>query len=225
MGVLKRESKDTVQTQGNKQFLYSDKRQQLMRANRFLVIGYVVYYLYVMLMLVTSYSRGERSLGYCGMIGVMVLISLAVDLIIFKIKPDSNKLRYVSLIGLCLISWVISYAYTQDFASLIGVYPLVGCILFFDLRFSAVSAISYVLTIVLVNVTQMVVEKRPDVNFVDEMFVTSAVALLVVLICFTTRIARLFNNDSVNAAAAEQARQKEIMDDVLTVADEVRKGT
>ena len=38
-------------TKKNNQFLYADKTQQLIRANRFLAIGYVVYYTCIMLML------------------------------------------------------------------------------------------------------------------------------------------------------------------------------
>ena len=34
-----------------KKFLYADKREQLRRTNRFLSIGYTVYYLYIMVML------------------------------------------------------------------------------------------------------------------------------------------------------------------------------
>lgn len=210
----------------NKEFLYADKTQQLIRANRFLAIGYVVYYACVMLMLLTSLLRNERSLGYCGMIGVLVLISLAVILVILKVKPASPGLKYISLIGLCLISWVISYAYTQDFARLMGCFPLIGCILFFDMKFSLRASAAYAITILLVNVTQIFVEhKVVGDSIIDEMFVTAAVFLLLALICFTTRIAALFNDHSVGAAKAEQARQKEIMDDVISVAEEVRKGT
>lgn len=209
-----------------KAFLYADKKEQLRRTNRFLTIGYVVYYLYVMLMLGTSLARGERSLGYCGMIGVMVLVSLAVNLIILKVRPYTPKLKYISLISLCLISWVISYAYVQDFTRLIGIFPLVGCILFFDMKFSVIASSAYFVTILLVNATQILLEHRFDANgIIDELFVTSAVLLLLMLICFTTRIAAMFNNDSVGAAVAEQERQKEIMNDVLAVASEVRKGT
>lgn len=207
-------------------FIYADKTQQLIRANRFLAIGYVVYYSYVMLMLLTSLLRNERSLGYCGMIGVLVLISLGIILFAIKVKPASPRLKYISLIGLCLISWVISYAYTQDFARLMGCFPLIGCILFFDMKFSVRASIAYAITIILVNVTQIGIEgKIQGTLIIDELFVTSAVLLLLALTCFTTRIAALFNNHSVGAAEAEQVRQKEIMDDVISVAEEVRKGT
>ena len=207
-------------------FLYADKIQQLIRANRFLVIGYVVYYAYVMLMLLASLLRGERSPGYCGMIGTLVLISLAVILIIFKVNKASPKLRYVSLVGLCLISWIIGYAYTQDFARIIGCFPLIGCILFFDLKFSIMSSVVYVLAISSISFVQIFADGQMKFDSaIDEVFVTSAVVLLLTLVVFTTRIASMFNNHSVGAALAEQERQKEIMDDVLTVASEVRKGT
>ncbi len=210
----------------NNEFLYADKNEQLKRANRFLAIGYTVYYMYVMIMLMISLSRNERSLGFCGMIGVLTIISLVTIWLTIKFKPDNSRLRYIALIGLCLISWVISYAYTQDFVRLLGCFPLIGCILFFDMKFSLRASAAYGITIVLVNVVQILVEKKiTGAPVVDELLVTSAVFLLLALSCFTTRIAALFNDQSVGAAKAEQARQKEIMDDVISVADEVRKGT
>ena len=73
---------------------------------------------------------------------------------------------------------------------------------------------------------QIGVEKRITGDAVtDEIYVTSAVILLLALTTLTTRVATMFNSDSVGAAEAEQERQKEIMEDVLSVAEEVRKGT
>lgn len=81
-----------------------------------------MYYLYIMVMLGVSLSRGERSIGYCGMITVMVAIAMAINLVILKLRPYSTRLKYIALVSLCMISWVISYAYEQDFASLIGIF-------------------------------------------------------------------------------------------------------
>lgn len=91
-------------TPTNQKFLYADKKQQLIRANRFLAIGYVVYYVYVMLMLFTSLMRNERSLGFCGMVGIFVLISLTFILVTVKKDPASVKLKYIALIGLSLLA-------------------------------------------------------------------------------------------------------------------------
>ena len=213
-------------TKKDNAFLYADKKQQLIRANRFLVIGYVVYYACIMAMLVASLIRNERTLGYCGMIGTLVLISLAVTVIMYKVNSASPKLRYISLIGLCLISWIIGYAYTQDFARIIGCFPLVGCILFFDMKFSILSAAVYSIAISSIAFVQIFADGSiKGASIVDEVFVSAAVVLLLTLVVFTTRIATLFNNHSVGAALAEQERQKEIMKDVLNVASEVRKGT
>lgn len=209
-----------------KEFLYADKKEQLIRANRFLAIGFSVFYIYVMMLLSVSLIRKERSLGYCGIIGVLVLISLAIIFITLKKNPASARLKYTSLIGLCIISWLMSYAYTQDFVRLIGALPLIGCIIFFDFKYTVRACLLYLATIASVNIMQIVVEHRFNGSqIVDELFVTSAVVLLMAIIIFTTRIAELFNNHSVGAAQAEQERQKDIMEDVLSVAEKVRKGT
>lgn len=214
------------QNVSDNRFLYADKTEQLKRANRFLGIGYTVYYLYVIVMLLISLSRGERSSGFCGMIAVISAVSLAVMWIMLKRNPASTKVRSVSLIGLCLVSWIMSYAYTQDFVRLIGAFPVIGCLLFFDMSFSLKASMAYIATIISVNIMQIGVEKRVTGDAVtDEIYVTSAVILLLALTTLTTRVAAMFNADSVGAAEAEQERQKEIMEDVLSVAEEVRKGT
>lgn len=107
-----------------------------------------------------------------------------------------------------------------------GAFPLIGCILFFDMKFTVRASAAYAGTIVLVNLVQVLIEKKVSGSLIiDEIFVTSAVFLLLILTCFTTRIAAMFNEQSVGAAKAEQDRQKMIMDDVISVAEEVRKGT
>lgn len=227
MGLFaKKEKAADAENIMNGEFQYADKMQQLIRGSRFMALANTAYYLYVIAMLLVSMARGERTAGFCGLIIVMILISLTVMWVIFIRNKKSTKMRYTSLVGLCLISWIISFAYTQDFATIIGAFTLIGGIIYFDKKYALISGLAYVASAGFATVYKMSTgENMGDMGFVDYMFVLSAVILLVMIINLTTGVAKLFNDHSVGAAAAEQARQKEIMDDVLTVADEVRKGT
>lgn len=210
----------------NKGFLYADKEQQLIRANRFMAIANTAYYVYVMALLLVSVLRGERSVGFCGLIGVLVLISLVAVWTVFLKNKKSTKMKYIMLIGLCMIGWIISFAYSQDFAVLIGAFVLIGGVLYFDKKYVYIAGFAYIATMIFsvyhkLSSNSNLGGKDP----VDFVFSISAVVLLVMIIALTTSVAAVFNDHSVGAAAAEQARQKEIMDDVLNVATEVRKGT
>ena len=115
-----------------KEFQFADKTQQLIRANRFLAIAVTAYFMYIIALLAVSVLRGERSLGFCGLIGTMVVITLLITWIAFLKNKKSTKMRYVALVGQCLIGWVLAFAYSQDFAVLIGGFVLISGILYFD---------------------------------------------------------------------------------------------
>ena len=213
-------------TKKDNAFIYADKEQQLIRANRFVALASTIYYLYMALLLGVSVAAGLRSVGFAGMIIVMILVTLAITWILFKRNPKSTRMRYLMLIGLCMISWVISFAYSQDFATIIGAFVIICGILYFELKYIVISGIAYCVSALLAIVYKNVSgENIGDMTTIDFIFVFGTIVLLFVMIGCTANVARLFNNHSTAAAAAEQARQKEIMDDVISVAEEVRKGT
>ena len=210
----------------NKEFRFADKTEQLIRTNRFMAIAYTAYFLYIMALLAVSVLRGERTLGFCGLIMVMVAITLIISWIAYLKNKKGTKTRYIQLVGQCMIGWIIAFAYSQDFAILIGGFVLIGGILYFDKKYSIISAIAYLASISLAIGYKLASgENLGGKDVIDFAFVFSAAILMVAIIILTGSVAKLYNDDSVGAALAEQERQKEIMDDVLTVASEVRKGT
>ncbi len=210
----------------NKEFRFADKVEQLMRTNRFMVIANTAYYLYVIVLLAASVLRGERSVGFCGMIITLVIVTLIISWIAFLRNKKSTKMKYILLIGQCLIGWVIAFAYSQDFAVLIGGFVLIGGILFFDPKYSVISGVAYFATMCFSVSTKLSQGANlGGKGLVDFAFVLSAVVLMLSIVVLTGKVAKVYNDDSVGAALSEQERQKEIMADVLTVADEVRKGT
>jgi len=209
-----------------KEFLYADKEQQLIRANQFMALANTAYYVYVMIMLAISVMQGVRSAGFAGLIATMVVIALAMTWIVFKRNPKSTKMKYLILIGLSLIGWIISFAYSQDFAVIIGIFVIICSILYFDPKYSVIAGGAYTAAATFAVFYKMSMgENIGDNTPMDFIFVISALVLFTAIVAFTASVAKAFNNDSTGAAIAEQARQKEIMDDVLSVAEEVRRGT
>ena len=225
MGIVKKHAKNAVQ---ENEFLYADKASQLKRANRFLATGYLFYYIYVIALVWASVAMNVRTPGYAGMITSVSVVALIIIFVVIKKKPDSERLRYYSLIAHIIMTFFMSYAYSQGFIRLIGILPIIGCILFYDLKFTVRASAIYFGVIVLVNIVQIGLEQRfaNDINgLVDQIFITSAVFMTVTIAVFTTRVAGMFNRDSIGSVELQNEKQAEIMKDVLTVAEEVRKGT
>lgn len=209
-----------------KEFLYADKEQQLIRANSFMAMANTVYYLYVMVLLVLSVMQGVRSVGFAGLIAVQVIVALTVTWIVYKRNPKSTKMKYIAIVGLCLIGWVISFAYSQDFALIIGIFSIICSVLYFEPKYSLIAGGCYTASATFAVFYKLTTKQNiGDSTIMDFIFVISALVFFTALVTLTTSVAKTFNNDSTGAAAAEQARQKEIMDDVLAVAEEVRNGT
>jgi len=154
------------------------------------------------------------------------LVTLIISWIAFMKNKKSTKVKYILLVGQCMIGWIIAFAYSQDFAVLIGGFVLIGGILYFDKKYSVISGVAYLAAMCLAVGYKLISgENLGGKEPIDFAFVISAVILLGAIIILTSKVAALYNEHSVGAALAEQARQKEIMEDVLTVASEVRRGT
>lgn len=65
----------------------------------------------------------------------------------------------------------------------------------------------------------------PQGEYMEQISASCAVGLLMLVIYFTTRVANIYNHDTRHSLTREQERQKAVMDHVLAVAEEVRKGT
>lgn len=212
--------------ENNKYYRYADKTEQIKRANKFLVSGYTIYYLAILVIIWVSCLRGIRSVEFSGMLSVVTVISAIVPLLVGKKKSAVNRLRYVSIPGLLLVSFFVTFAFDESYVLFLGALPLVGCVLFFDKKFIAVGSGCYGGLLLVVTVMRAMNGKFTDPRALgDWCFAVGCVYLLLVLIFLTTSVLNQFNHDTRHNSMQEQRKQKAILDDVILVADEVRKGT
>ena len=212
--------------ENNKYYRYADKTEQIKRANKFLVSGYTIYYLAILVIIWVSCLRGIRSVDFSVMLSVVTVISAIVPLLVGKKKSAVNRLRYVSIPGLLLVSFFVTFAFAESYVLFLGAFPLVGCVLFFDKKFIAVGSGCYGGLLLVVTVMRAMNGKFTDPRALgDWCFAVGCVYLLLVLIFLTTSVLNQFNHDTRHNSMQEQRKQKAILDDVILVADEVRKGT
>ena len=98
-----------------KYYRFAEKGQQIQRVNRFFVTEYLIFYAFILFMLWASRAKGVRSLGFAAFVSVIAVVSGGALLIGWKRRPESERLRYLALIGLYLVSFFMTFAYRLYF--------------------------------------------------------------------------------------------------------------
>ena len=119
------------------------KRAADTESKPFFVTEYLIFYAFILFMLWASRAKGVRSLGFAAFVSVIAVVSGGALLIGWKRRPESERLRYLALIGLYLVSFFMTFAYTESFIRFLGLAPFIGCILFFDPKYSRIGGIGY----------------------------------------------------------------------------------
>lgn len=99
--------------QEQKTYRYADRNEQIKRTNRFMVVGYIIFYLVVTAIVWISGLRGFRSMGYCMMLTVIALTTTAITMTLYAKMQYSNNIKYIAFIGLMLVTFLISYAFNN----------------------------------------------------------------------------------------------------------------
>lgn len=207
-------------------FTYADKNAQLKRANRFLVLGYEVYYAMVLVIVWSFCAMGIRSVGMSFFTSSLIVIAAVLTAVFNKTMGSSPKLKYAVIPVTCLINFFIGYAFNQNFVQLMGIFPLIGCILFFDQKFAKNSMIIYGAVELFLTYGKIKSNGNLDNNSpVDQIFVMVVYFILLALLMLITRVAATFNNDTIAQAQHEKETIQNMMNDVMKVAEEVRNGT
>jgi len=209
-----------------KEFRYADREAQIKRTNRFMVVGYMIYYLMSLTIIWISGFRGFRSMGYCGLLTTIVIIATLIPLVMFKKQPAGLNIKYHAFIGLMIATFFTAWAFNGYYLRFMAGLPLVGCILFFDKKFAAITGVLFTgLNLVVNLVREAGAEPYPEGNYMDQLTATLAIAVMMALVYLATRLGGQFNKDTIDSLKSEQAQQKEMMDNVIAVAEEVRRGT
>lgn len=203
-----------------------NKDEQIKRANHFVQIGYIVFYIIVLITQWIACMSGDRSVGFSIMITAIVVVSVALNSIVYYRNASGTLMRYIAFAGLFVMSFFIGVAFENYYVRFMACIPLIGSILFFDVKYAVISGILMTIANFITNFINIVIDhKYTGMEISEQVCATLAIALLLFVVYFTTRIARLYNHDTRHSLMREQERQKEVMTNVLSVAEEVRKGT
>lgn len=179
-----------------------------------------------MIIMWACYFVGIRSKGLTMMVSGIVLVSCIAIFLLSRKFLTSQKLKMMALPFLLVVCYVTGFAFTQGFIQLLGIFPLVGCVLFFDKKFSLISGIAYAVMEVLVTTAKIIqhINLEGD-SALNQIFVLVICLVLLVLLYCVTSIAEQFNKDTLGEVHEKNAKMQTMLDDVIGVATEVRKGT
>lgn len=206
--------------------LYADTVEQNKRANHFLAIGYIVFYLCVLCVVGIACLRGIRTVGYTVMIAVLIILATAGTLVLYQRRKDDPKIRYIATVGLLVITFVMGWAFDNYYVRFMAAIPLVACILFYDKKFAAFSGIAVSAVNLFVTASKtLALHTYQGENALDQWCATLAIILMMVVVYLTVSVAYQFNRDTIGSLTEKEAAQRQMVDDIIAVADQVRKGT
>lgn len=207
-------------------YRFSKTEEQIRKINRFLCISTAILNVISFAIIFVSYLRGYREELYTfGLLAIMIITSIG-GFVIYKKNRDSKFLRYFTLAGLLIIMALLIYGFNSYYMRVLSVVPLMGCVLYFDTKFAAISGIvvafeNFAITLF----REFVLHDYQNEQFMDN--ITIAVVLMVTMfvLWYITKVGKTFNEDSIDKAKHEADLQQEMMQDVLHIAEQVRTGT
>lgn len=209
-----------------KTFEYASKEAQLRRSNRFIVVGFSIFYLANIIFLWVGYIRGERTIGFAGAISILIVFNMILTIVLGRKLRNSIKFKYILLPFVFVVWFMTGYASAQDYVLFVGAFPLIGSIIFFDDRYSKVASLTYIGCQALITMLKLSKGiNLPNGSRGDLIISEVSIFMLLALIYCTARVAKVFNSDSLGASAYEQEKMKVVMDSVMKVATDVRTGT
>ena len=166
-----------------REFLYADKKEQLKRANRFLIMGFAVFYAAVLGTVIFAGLSGWRSMGFTVLVSSISILAFAGDVGMYLNDKSNVKLRYFSVISMFIVAAFVSYAFDSYYVRFLTIVPLIGYIVFYDLKFSVVTSVIMVaIHMVIIAIKCFVVGSYTgDVAF-DQWSANLVIALMLVLV-------------------------------------------
>ncbi len=206
--------------------MYADKQKQSERANRFLVLGFIVFYVFVLGVVGVAFLRGIRSKGYTTMIAALILVATLATVFLYRRNRFDTKIRYFAMIFMLIVTYFMGFAFDEYYVRFMAAIPFTGCVVFYDKKFSAISGICVSALNIMLNVVKIVVlHAYEGALAADHVFATVAICLMMFLSYMAVNVAEQFNTDTIGSLEYKEAQQKRMLDDVLSVANEVRIGT
>lgn len=207
-------------------YRYADITEQIKRANRFLTIGVRVYFIWILIITWVATVRGIRSGVFSAAVTAVILLFSIAESMDYRRNNSSTRSKYIATTGLFIVSTLMAFGFNNYYVRFMAVTPFIGTIIYYDRKFSAVTGIAFSLMNIVSNVVKIGIQNSYTGELrVEQICATLAICIMFLIIYLTSLIGRRFNQDTIGSLKEEHELQKQLLEDVLEVADEVRTET
>uniref|UniRef100_UPI004057093B methyl-accepting chemotaxis protein n=1 Tax=Agathobacter sp. TaxID=2021311 RepID=UPI004057093B len=209
-----------------KQFKFADRGEQIRKINKYLCISSAALNIVAFAIVYVSYMRGYRSVAYTfGLLAIMVITSVG-GAIIYKKNQDSSLLRWFMFAGLFIINGLLIYGFNSYYMRVMEIIPIMGCVLCYDIKFATVTSLAISLENFGITLfRRFVMKDYVNEQFMDNLTISIVIMVMMYVLWYMTKVAKQFNDHSLGKAQHESDTQKKMMDDVIEIAEKVRRGT
>ena len=206
------------------EFRYAKKDEQVKKIDRYTAVSMIFFDALILMVVVLSYLQNNRTLAYLlGMAVVMVVTCVTTFICMLK-DAGSKKVRYVAFVGMFIVMIMIAVAYSGYYMRFMSIVPFLGAVLYFDKKYSMLCANGIAIPNIGIFLYRAFVAKNYSGDMIDQLGATVVVAVVMYVILYLTCTGKRFNDDSIGKINVEAAAHKEMLDEVIVIADEVRTG-
>ncbi len=207
-------------------FRYADQGEQLKTVNKLMCVTTTILNVLMYIITFVSFLLGDQTLPFV----IVTLVAMAVTsvggFIILARDKSSRKLRYFTMIGLFVITAILIWGFEAYYVRFLAVLPFIGCVLFFDTKFSTIAAaVVSAENLLLTVICGFVLNNYEGDELLGNVVAALAVVVMMIVMWYLTKVGKAFNSDSLGKVEQNAMVQKEMLDDVIQIADEIRRGT
>lgn len=207
-------------------FKYAERAIQIKKVNTFLCISTAVVFLLSYIIVVVSFLQGNRTALFAGSMLVVMLVTIISGFITLKKDSGNERLRWYIMIGLCIVTAMLVYAYKDYYMRFLAAMPLMSTVLCYDTKFSKVTTIIVSAENIIITLCrQFFWQGYEGDEFTQNIVAALVVTVMMCLISYITGVGKQFNTDSMAKIQFEAEHQKEMTDNIIRIAERVRTGT
>ena len=208
------------------QFKYAKKSEQVKKINKYMSTSMMLFDALIMLVVTISVIQGNRSLIYGIGLATIMVVTCVTCLVMVKRNPGTQKMKYVAFAGLLLVTLMISIAYNDYYMRFMTTVPFLGIVFYFDMKYSTICANGIAIPTILVFLYRaFVANNYTNDDMLAQLGATIVVAVVMYVLQYLTNVGTRFNDDSIGQIRVESQKQKEMVQEVMEIATEVRNGT
>lgn len=207
-------------------FRYAERGTQVQKVNLFMCIATAILSVLTYTIIFASFLMKNQTIAYTICTFIVMAGTTAGGFVMIARDRRSNKVRYFMMAGLFVITAILIYGFRDYYMRFLAAMPFIGCVLFFDTRFFKIASIAVSIeNIALTLIREFVWKNYEGDEFLANIVASLAVSVMMFVLWYVTKVGKEFNSDSLGQVEDNAQKQKEMLDDVMHIADRIRTGT